>query len=351
MTESMIVPIRWQDDAIELLDQRALPGKYETFYARDVTDTVEAIRSMVVRGAPAIGITAAYGVVLAAKSLGTSADWQPRLDEDVKLLATSRPTAVNLFWALERMKNVITRHIYATVVPTEALLEEALRIHRQDLQDNQAMARHGAQLIAETGNCEVMTHCNTGALATGGHGTALGVIRTAWGDGLISHVHVNETRPWLQGARLTAWELEQENIPLSLNIDSAASLIMKQGKTQWLIVGADRIAANGDVANKIGTFSLAVQARYHGIKVMVAAPLSTFDLTLATGDEIPIETRDATELRQSGERLVTSETIDIYNPVFDVTPAALIDAIVTEKGVIKAPSAKKIAMMFNTLAN
>ncbi|MGC3872322.1 S-methyl-5-thioribose-1-phosphate isomerase [Halomonas sp. GXIMD04776] len=336
MTTTSIDPIRWCDDALELLDQRVLPERYEWLRVRDADETAQAITSMVVRGAPAIGIAAAYGMVLAAQRSPES-DWPTHLEAAIQRLADSRPTAVNLFWALSRMRAVLERHRHEPQAPGAALLRVARDIHAQDKTDNLTLGRLGSELIARDGQCSVMTHCNTGALATGGYGTALGVIRAAWAQGLITRVHVNETRPWLQGARLTAWELHQEGIPAVLAVDSAASLLMAQGEIGWLIVGADRIAANGDVANKIGTYALAVQARHHGVKVMVVAPSSTFDLALESGAAIPIETRDARELTHQGERRVAPEGIEIFNPVFDITPATLIDAIVCEHGVIKTP--------------
>ncbi|SDF96417.1 methylthioribose-1-phosphate isomerase [Onishia taeanensis] len=338
-----LTPIRWcDDDSLELLDQRWLPSRRETLRIDTAEAAAEAITAMVVRGAPAIGITAAYGVVLAARQ-ATGPEWPARLDAAMTRLGASRPTAINLFWALERMRAVITAHRHADAPPVERLLETARDIQRQDLADCLAMGAYGAELLAREAPKAVMTHCNTGALATGGHGTALGVIRTAWDRGLITHVHANETRPWLQGARLTAWELAEERIPVTLAVDSAASLLLAQGKIGWLIVGADRVTANGDVANKIGTFALAVQARHFGVKVMVVAPTSTFDASLASGDDIPIETRESRELTHQGERVVAPDGIDIYNPVFDVTPAGLIDVIVSEKGVIESPDRNSLA--------
>lgn len=363
-----LIPIRWvsqptrlNDDEsdivrLALLDQRLLPGETREVLLENAQGVADAITDMVVRGAPAIGIAAAYGVVLEASvSLRETSDWQARLAAACDVLAASRPTAVNLFWALGRMRDVIKAHGSSAAVPYDALLREAKRIHEQDLEDNLRMAEFGAQVIAASlvdgvTQCEVMTHCNTGALATGGHGTALGVIRTAYAQGLITRVHVNETRPWWQGSRLTAWELVQEKIPARLAVEGAASLIMHQGAqssdgVRWLIVGADRIAANGDTANKIGTFSLAVQARAHGVKVMVVAPLATFDATLASGDDIPIETRDASELRQAGNRKIAPDEIDVFNPVFDVTPHEYIDAIVTEHGVVESPDSDSVAAL------
>lgn len=345
MSASNIVPIRWCGDALELLDQRALPDREVRLRVNDATQTARAITDMVVRGAPAIGITAAYGVVLAAQQAEDNADWQQRLEDAIECLAASRPTAVNLFWALARMREVIDRYRMQREAPVVALLDEARGIHQRDLADNLAMGHFGSELIARNGACTVMTHCNTGALATGGHGTALGVIRSAWSRGLITLVHANETRPWLQGARLTAWELQQEGIPVVLAADSAASLLLAQGEIGWLIVGADRIAANGDVANKIGTYALAVQARHHGVKVMVVAPSSSFDLDLESGADIPIETRDSRELTHQGERRVAPENVKVFNPVFDITPAALIDAMVCEHGVIEPVNRQAIARL------
>ena len=347
MSASTIVPIRWCGDALELLDQRVLPDRVIRLRVDDATQTAQAITDMVVRGAPAIGITAAYGVVLAAQRAEDNADWPQRLEDAIECLAASRPTAVNLFWALARMREVIDRHRTQRAAPVAALLDEARGIHQCDLVDNLAMGHFGSELIARNGVCTVMTHCNTGALATGGHGTALGVIRSAWSQGLISLVHANETRPWLQGARLTAWELQQEGIPVVLAVDSAASLLLAQGEIGWLIVGADRIAANGDVANKIGTYALAVQARHHGVKVMVVAPSSTFDLDIENGVDIPIETRDSRELTHQGERRVAPENVKVFNPVFDITPATLIDAIVCEHGVIEPPNLESIARLLD----
>ncbi|GGX79182.1 methylthioribose-1-phosphate isomerase [Litchfieldella qijiaojingensis] len=348
MSASTIMPIRWCDDGhLELLDQRTLPDRHLVRTVTSAEEAAAAIREMVVRGAPAIGITAAYGVVLAALEQDDSG-WPDRLEAAMATLAASRPTAVNLFWALARMREVMALQRHAEVAPVAKLLEAARAIHRKDLDDNLAMGELGADLIARSEPCAVMTHCNTGALATGGHGTALGVIRSAWNRRLITRVHANETRPWLQGARLTAWELDQEGIPVTLAVDSAASLLMAQGRIGWLIVGADRIAANGDVANKIGTLALAVQARHFGVKVMVVAPSSTFDLEVASGVEIPIECRDASELTHQGERIVAPQGIDIYNPVFDVTPASLIDAIVCERGVIEHPDRTAIARVIET---
>jgi methylthioribose-1-phosphate isomerase len=303
----------------------------------------EAIKDMVVRGAPAIGITAAYGVVIAAKiHIEKSPDnWQTTIQADLETLARSRPTAVNLIWAVERMRQVITR---SSVDPLNTLLAEAKCIHDEDIAANKTMGEFGAQLIENP--CGVLTHCNTGSLATGGYGTALGVIRSAYAVNKITSVYADETRPWLQGARLTAWELVKDQIPVTLIVEGAASHLMKQGKVSWVIVGSDRIAANGDVANKIGTYQLAVSAKYHGVKFMVVAPTSTVDLNIAGGDDIPIEARSPQEVLSMGGKTVAANGAQAWNPAFDVTPAALVDAIVTEKGVVLQPTTgKMLAMM------
>lgn len=345
--------IRWQDDRLHLLDQRILPHT-EVWLAYDcASGTAQAITDMVVRGAPAIGITAAYGVVLGARKAfhGVANAWKEVLEKDIQILAASRPTAVNLFWALDRMREVI-RDLPDDQNPEPALLATAVRIHEDDLQANRAMGELGADLILKdlTGQTSVMTHCNTGALATGGLGTALGVIRTLHKRHRLEMVFADETRPWMQGSRLTAWELQKDQIPVTLNCDSAAAHIMKTKAVSWVIVGADRITANGDVANKIGTYSLAVLAKYHGVKFMVVAPTSTVDMALASGDLIPIEERTAAELKSVGGVALAPEAVSAFNPVFDVTPGALIDAIVTEKGVILNPSTETMAEVLGALS-
>jgi methylthioribose-1-phosphate isomerase len=302
----------------------------------------EAIRDMVVRGAPAIGIAAAYGVVLAARTrpVGNLESWRESIHEDLQRLAASRPTAVNLFWALRRMEQVILESFSD---PVERLLAEARAIHEQDIAANRRMGQLGAAVLGERG--AVLTHCNAGALATGGYGTALGVIRAGYAAGLIERVYADETRPWLQGARLTAWELVQDGIPVTLLADGAAAALMKQGRVRWVIVGADRIAANGDVANKIGTYGLAVAARHHGVRLMVVAPTSTVDMAIPHGAAIPIEQRAAGELLTLGGQPVAAAGAEVWNPSFDVTPAELVDALVTERGVIWAPDATKMVRM------
>ena len=332
--------IVWHDDALFLLDQRQLPQQEVFICCDDAQSTADAIRAMVVRGAPAIGITAAYGVALAARQrFGQSTEnWRELLERDLEVLAKSRPTAVNLFWAIDRCREFLGT--IGNVNPFPALLTLAQQVHEADRADNRRMGEFGASLMTEPG--AVITHCNTGGLATGGHGTALGVIRSAYAQGRVSEVFADETRPWLQGARLTAWELVRDNIPVQLMADGAAAARMAVGDIKWVIVGSDRIAANGDVANKIGTYSLAVAARHHGVKFMVAAPTSTIDPNTPSGAEIPIETRAPEELLQCGGAQVAAPGAGAWNPVFDVTPATLVDAIVTEKGVILNPDAASV---------
>lgn len=338
--------IDWRDNTLYLLDQRNLPFE-ETWVACDSAARVaEAIRSMVVRGAPAIGVSAAYGLVLAARArFAAGGDWLAALEADFALLAESRPTGGNLFWALNRMRERLDR-VKDLAEPLAALEAEAMSIHESDREANLTMAQLGVDLIRRhQGNPQaLLTHCNTGALATGGFGTALGVIRAAWLEGMVERVHVDETRPWLQGSRLTAWELASDGIPVTLNADAAAAHIMKTKGVTWVVVGADRIAANGDVANKIGTYQLAVNAMHHGVRFMVVASSSTIDMNLASGDDIPIEERDAAELLELAGKRVGAD-VEVFNPVFDVTPADLIDAIVTEKGVVERPDAAKMAQL------
>jgi methylthioribose-1-phosphate isomerase len=342
---NILCPVEWvsegidQPEGIYLIDQRVLPHEFKVNHYADVRTLSEAITEMVVRGAPAIGITAAYGVVLAAReAYAQSGDrWRETIENNLALLMASRPTAVNLQWAIERM-----RGLFESIEgdPEFVLLAEAISIHDKDIVANIRMGELGAGLIED--KCQVLTHCNAGALATGGYGTALGVIRTAHKQGKISSVYACETRPWLQGARLTAWELQQDNIPTTILVDSAACHLYSHGGVKWLIVGADRIAANGDVCNKIGTYSHAVTARHHGIRVMVVAPTSTFDLNAKSGQEIPIEQRAKEEILIFSGIKTAPENVAAWNPAFDVTPANLIDFIVTEKGIIEAPDSDNI---------
>jgi methylthioribose-1-phosphate isomerase len=340
--------VEWEDGRLKLIDQRILPGKFEHLYLDHLPESAKAITDMVVRGAPAIGVTAAYAVVLAARDRykENPNGWPKAIQADLNLLAEARPTAVNLRWAVEHMRGLINVGIPGN--PVMRLLSEAQRIHADDITANRRMGELGAALI-EPGS-GVLTHCNTGALATGGYGTALGVVRSGFAAKRIKEVYADETRPWLQGARLTAWELVQEGIPVTLLADSASTYLMKQGKVKWVIVGADRIAANGDTANKIGTYMTAVAARYHGVKFMVVAPTSTVDLSIPDGNGIPIETRAESEVLNYGGMRTSPEGARAWNPAFDITPAELIDAIVTEKGVVKNPTrGKMVAMMKKTL--
>jgi methylthioribose-1-phosphate isomerase len=336
--------VEWEDNRLRLIDQRVLPTRYENLYFDNVNDVARAITDMVVRGAPAIGITAAYGVVLATQHRfqqdGTQ--WQSTIQQDLQTLKAARPTAVNLAWAVDKLAAIIAG-MDSQSDPEPALLEIAKRIHADDIAANRAMGQFGAALIQP--GSSVLTHCNTGALATGGYGTALGVVRAAYASKVIDNVYADETRPWLQGARLTAWELVQEKIPVTLIADGAAAFLMQQGRVQWVIVGADRIAANGDVANKIGTYSAAVAARHHGVKFMVVAPTSTVDMQTTGGADIPIETRAQEELLMCGDQCVAPQGARAWNPVFDITPAELVDVVVTERGVVETPTAAKMAAM------
>lgn len=338
-----IRPIQWTGQALQLLDQRKLPFVVEQVPCQDSDQVAEAIHALTVRGAPAIGIAAAWGVVLAARSV-QAADGAAALlalEPAMAQLNAARPTAVNLAWALARMRLAVA----GAGADWRAVLEaEAAAIAREDLAANHRMGALGAGLIAPGSG--VLTHCNTGSLATAGFGTALGVIRAGVATGRIDKVFAGETRPWLQGARLTVWELAQDGINPTLIADSAAAHLMKTGAVQWVIVGADRICANGDTANKIGTYQLAIAARYHGVKFMVVAPSSTVDMSTADGAQIEIEQRDPGELYGVGGVRTVAEGIAAWNPVFDVTPAGLIDAIVTERGVIEHPDAQAMAAAF-----
>lgn len=340
--------IDWQNGQLRLIDQRKLPLEEVWHTCDSVAAVATAIREMVVRGAPAIGISAAYGVAMGLKArLAEEGEWRTALEQDFQVLADARPTAVNLCWALNQMRERLDR-LKPGEDPLHAAEAQAMSIHASDREANLTMARYGVDLIRKhQGNPQnLLTHCNTGALATGGFGTALGVIRGAHLEGLVECVYANETRPWLQGSRLTAWELAGEGVPVTLNADSCAAHLMKTRGVTWVIVGADRIAANGDVANKIGTYQLAVLAMHHGVRFMVVAPTSTIDMELETGEVIPIEERAGSELLEvNGQRFAAD--VETFNPVFDVTPADLIDVIVTEKGIVERPSAAKLAALMS----
>lgn len=334
--------VEWKDNHLILLDQRKLPHAEHYLQIYSAEDTAEAIRNMVVRGAPAIGIAAAYGLLMAARKAFKQYphDWRARLQPDIELLAAARPTAVNLHWALQRMLKALNEQ---DTDPIHTLMGVAQQIHQEDIEANHQMAALGSELIKPTHG--VLTHCNTGSLATGGYGTALGVIRAAYGEGKIEQVYADETRPWWQGSRLTAWELMRDKIPTQLICEGAAAHLMKLGKVSWVIVGADRIAANGDVANKIGTYSLAVLARFHGVRFMVVAPTSTLDLATASGEQIPLEERSADEILNVNQQRIAAPQVGAWNPAFDVTPGKLVDILVTEKGIVIRPDTEKLSQL------
>ncbi len=333
----MVNTIEWTDTGVVMIDQTKLPAEESYLTCRDHLEVADAIRSMVVRGAPAIGCAAAMGVAIGVLQAGDE-DLDSQLDEICDILAETRPTAVNLFWAIDRMRSLYHRqreHGADPALIRQCLVEEAQRVLREDIASNRALGRHGAPLLPSGGT--VMTHCNAGALATGGYGTALGMIRAAVEAGNPLSVLANETRPFLQGSRLTVWELQQDAIPVTLLTDSMAGHMMQRGRVQAVVVGADRIAANGDVANKIGTYALAVLAKENEIPFYVAAPTSTLDGNLASGEEIPIEERAPDEVTQiCGHPIAPSDT-QAYNPAFDVTPSQYVSAIVTENGVARPP--------------
>ena len=333
----LVPTVEWKDGAVRILDQTRLPEKVKVQICRDYQAVALAIRELKVRGAPAIGVTAALGVALGAQTL-KAADYNKFAQEVATIcdhFAATRPTARNLFWALERMKAKLAEWRGTSVPEMKRLLiEEAQCILDEDIAMNKAIGRHGAPVIKDQQT--VLTHCNAGALATAGYGTALGVVRAAWEQGKKIRVVADETRPVLQGARLTVWELMQDGIPVTLITDNMAGALMRQGRIHLCIVGADRIAANGDVANKIGTYSIAVLAKAHGLPFYVAAPRSTFDLSMVSGDQIPIEQRDAQEVTSVfGSPPIAPAGAEVLNPAFDVTPADLITGIITEKGIFK----------------
>jgi len=339
-------PLRWDGQRLHVLDQRVLPFEERELVCADADAVTAAIHALVVRGAPAIGIAAAWGVVMAAQAADATdgACALRAIDATLARLAQARPTAVNLMWALARMRAALAA---AGADWKARIADEAAAIAREDLAANRRMGELGAAWIAPGSG--VLTHCNTGSLATAGFGTALGVIRAGVAGGRIARVFAGETRPWLQGARLTVWELQRDGIDATLIADSAAAHLLKSGQVQWLIVGADRICANGDVANKIGTYQLAIVARHHGVRTMVVAPSSTVDMATPTGAQIDIELRDPAELLGYAGQRTVAEGVSAWNPVFDVTPAALIDALVTERGVIARPDAAAMAGAFGSL--
>jgi len=347
MPAQVVETLRWRRDRVELLDQRALPQRVEYIGCTTAAEVAAAIREMVVRGAPAIGCAAAFGIALEAgrPTFGSLEDFYRAIEYAFVELGASRPTAVNLFWAIDRMRRAFdaSRHLPPEQIAA-TLVAEAEAIYAEDLEVNRSIGRHGAGLLRD--GARVMTHCNAGALATAGHGTALGVVRSARDDGKKVSVVATETRPYLQGARLTAWEMVREEIPVTLVTDNMAGHLMQRGDVDLVVVGADRVAANGDVANKIGTYTLAVLAARHRIPFYVAAPLSTIDLKLADGSTIPIEERGAAEVTGfRGERWAP-EGVKVVNPAFDVTPAELVTALITERGIVSPVTAEGIRRLF-----
>lgn len=337
--------IEWKQGILILLDQTALPTAVKFIECDSYQMVAKAIKNLEVRGAPAIGAAAAFGMVLGLQELiRTQADIIEGFNRVAAELKATRPTAVNLAWAVDRILAAATP--YLSSEPARLLAEveaEAVRIFEEDRAMNKCLAQHGARLFTQP--TAVLTHCNAGALATAGYGTALGVVRQAWADGHITRVFADETRPLLQGSRLTAWEMMQENIPVTLITDNMAGWVMKNKMVQAVIVGADRITANGDVANKIGTYGVAVLAKEHGIPFYVAAPVSTFDFTMASGDEIPIEERKAEEVTTLGGVITAPAGVEVFNPAFDVTPHDMVTAIITEHGVLQAPYTESIMKM------
>jgi methylthioribose-1-phosphate isomerase len=330
--------VRWDEGVVVMLDQRQLPEKVEYILSRRADEVADAIKNMIIRGAPAIGIAAGYGLALCMyhSRARNAAELINEVRNSAELLKKSRPTAVNLFWAIDRILKVIESLEIAEVERIKLLgIAEALKIHEEDIKMNKKIGTFGQQLIAN--NANLIHHCNTGALATGGYGTALGVIRAAYEFGKNIHVFVDETRPRLQGSRLTSWELKQLGIAHTIIVDGASGIVMKKNKIDACLVGCDRIASNGDVANKIGTYNLAIVAKAHGVPFYSAGPTSTIDMTIASGEEIPIEDRSADEITHIGDVQLTPGNVDVYNPAFDVTPAEYITAIITNEGVVNPP--------------
>jgi methylthioribose-1-phosphate isomerase len=334
----MVKTLEWTAEGVRLIDQRKLPTEETYVTCRNYEEVAEAIRNMTVRGAPAIGVTAAMGIALGVSrtTASTAAELQREFDRICQVIGSTRPTAVNLFWAIRRMREVFEHNLHLPVVQLQqALIRESQQMYSEDIAANQAIGRHGGALLPASGG--VLTHCNAGALATCGYGTALGVIRAAVESGKQLRVYADETRPFLQGSRLTAWELLQDGIPTTVISDNMAGAMMRQGKIHAVVVGADRIAANGDVANKIGTYSVAVLAREHSVPFYVAAPVSTIDLECPEGSHIPIEQRPPREVTHLGGQQITPDGVAVENPAFDVTPHSYVSAIITERGVARAP--------------
>jgi methylthioribose-1-phosphate isomerase len=349
-TINMIQTLEWTDAGVRFIDQTKLPTEERYVTCKTCEQVAEAIRTMIVRGAPAIGVAAAMGIALGVKN--SKAESVGELKEDIdrccEAIRQTRPTAVNLFWAIRRMQDKFeSLRVRPLAQIKQALIEEAQRMHAEDIAANQAMGRLGATLMPASGG--VLTHCNAGALATCGYGTALGVIRAAVEEGKKIHVYADETRPFLQGARLTAWELVKDGIPTTVISDNMSGAMMRAGKIRAIVVGADRIAANGDVANKIGTYTVAVLAKEHGVPFYVAAPLSTIDLDTIDGGHIPIEQRNPSEVTHIAGKQMTPDGVQIENPAFDVTPAKYVTAIVTERGIARAPYGESLARLAGTV--
>jgi methylthioribose-1-phosphate isomerase len=348
--EKVLQTVAWKGGRVRLIDQTALPERLAYIELSDWRDVAQAIRTMVVRGAPAIGCSAALGMALGARGIiAENRDaFRKRMEQIAETFRAARPTAVNLFWAIDRMMSVIEKTEGNVVDIKDALITEALQMLGEDIEANRAMGRHGAALLKDGDT--VLTHCNAGALATVGFGTALGVIRSAVEDGKNIKVVADETRPRLQGMKLTAWELKQDGIPVMIIADNMAAVLMRDGKIDCVIIGADRIAANGDTANKIGTYNVAVIAHHHNVPFYVAAPFSTIDLNLPDGARIPIEERETVEMTHIEGIRVSPEDVPVWNPAFDVTPNALITGIITEKGVIHPPFAENLKAMASPVA-
>jgi methylthioribose-1-phosphate isomerase len=349
MIENKIETLRWAEDHLEMIDQRILPADFQYISYNSALSVADGIRSMVVRGAPAIGCAAAYGVALESLSLQDASvdEFSKGMEYAFKILIQSRPTAINLFWAIDRMRSKMNENI--SLNPKEianTLMSEAHKILSEDIEINRKMGIFGAELLPD--GARVLTHCNAGALATAGHGTALGVIRSAVETGKKISVIADETRPFLQGARLTAWEMVQEDIPITLISDNMSGHLMSQGEVDAIIVGTDRVAGNGDVANKIGTYMVAVLSKRHNIPFYVACPLSTIDRSISSGSDIPIEERPNDEVTGYRDYQWAAEGVSVRNPAFDVTPADLVTGLITEKGVIFSPTTEKINHLFNS---
>ncbi len=341
----MLPSIKWEKDRIVIIDQRKLPAKEVYVECQDYIQLAEAIEKMIIRGAPAIGVAAAFGVALGVLKMKKGKDVEEEFSRILQRLERTRPTARNLFWALERMKRIFEQN-KSLALPQlkQRIVKEATDIQTEDIEVNKQIGFWGKSLLQDGDS--ILTHCNTGSLATAGFGTALGIVKAAFQEGKRIHVYADETRPLLQGARLTCWELDKEKIPVTLITDNMAGHLMRKGVIYKAIVGADRIAGNGDTANKIGTYTVAVLAKEHGIPFYIAAPTQTIDLALSDGDEIPIEERSAREVREFDGHCVTLPHVDVENPAFDVTPAAYISAIITEKGICRPPYGKSLKDLF-----